>query len=226
MAFPVVESVTPTLFGTAATAHLVVMPAVVNAGDLLTTVFANAGNTTVTTPTGWTQLDTTQASTTVRLGSYYRIADGTEDGVTVDFVTAGAVKAVAHVYRHSAWHGTTPPEVGIAATGSSTTPDSPNLIPSWGAVDTGWLALTGTGAGNPTVSAYPTSYTNGNDDAAGGASSSAIGSARRELNAASDDPAVFTLSASAVWVAQTLAIRPAAAVGGGSSANLLLLGVG
>ncbi len=110
MAFPIVESVTATVFDTAAaTSHLVAMPAVVNSGELLVAEFVNPGAGTVTTPTGWTQLHTTVSGGSVRLGSYYKVAAGTEGGTTVDFVTSGTVKALAHVYRVSGWHGTTPP---------------------------------------------------------------------------------------------------------------------
>lgn len=110
MAFPVVESFTPTIFSTSATAHLVAMPATVNVGDLLIVMFTNNNATaaTVATPGAWNQLHTT-ASATVRYGTYYKIADGTEDGTTVDFVTSVSRKAVAHTYRISTWHGTTPP---------------------------------------------------------------------------------------------------------------------
>lgn len=209
MAFPVVESVTPTVFGTAATSHLVAMPAVVLLGDLLVAEFVNSGDATVTTPTGWTQLHTTANGVTARLGSYYRIAGALDGGATFDFVTSTSVRAVAHVYRVSSWHGTTPPEVGTAATGSSTTPDPPTLTPSWGAADTLWLAVAGS-AGAVTVTTYPTSYTDGFDDNTTGANSVMVGSARRQLNATSDDPGTYTVSVTGAWVAQTVAIRPAA----------------
>lgn len=209
MAFPVVASLTATVFTSTATAHLVNMPATVNSGDLLITKFVNQVDA-VTTPSGWTQLHST--ANTVRLGTYYRIADGTEGGIQVNFVTSSPRRAAAHVYRITSWHGTTPPEVGTAATGNSTLPDPPTLSPSWGAEDTLWLAGTGAGA-IVTVSVYPTSYTDGADDDAT-TTAPTVASARRELNATSDDPGTFTISGSTTWVAQTLAIRPAAAAAG------------
>jgi len=214
MAFPVVESVTPSVFSIAATSHLVAMPAVVLVGELLVTEFVNPGDATVTTPAGWTQLHATANGTTARLGSYYRIAGALDGGATFDFVTSASKRAVAHVYRVSGWHGTTPPEVGTAATGSSTTPDPPTLTPSWGAADTLWLAVAGS-AGAVTVTTYPTSYTDGVDDNTTGANSVMVGSARRQLNGTSDDPGTFTVSATGNWVAQTVAIRP----GGGGTAH-------
>lgn len=224
MAFPVVESLTPTIFSTAATAHLVAMPATVNAGDLLVTVIDTAGNVTngaVTKPAAWELLSSTHTGT-ARLGHYYRIADGTEDGTTVDFVTFATVKAAAQVYRISAWHGTTPPEVGTAATGSSVNPDSPTLTPSWGAEDTLWLAAFGAPLNDThTVSVYPTSYTNGTLTSTTSTGAASVASARRELNATSDDPSAFTTSSSQTWVAQTVAIRPAVAAVPTAPTNLV-----
>src|SRR3990172_7501836 len=50
MAFPVIASVTASSFGTDATAHLVAMPATVDANDLLIVGLANDGSATLTTP--------------------------------------------------------------------------------------------------------------------------------------------------------------------------------
>lgn len=209
MAFPVVESVTPTIIDVAGTAHAIGMPATVNAGDLLLASigFFTAG--TVTVPANWNQLHFTNASDCI-LANYYKIAVGNEDGTTVDFVSTGNTKAVAHVARISAWHGTTPPEVGTASTGSSTTPDPPTLTPSWGAADTLWLARASVRA-IVAFSGYPANYTNGIDDSTGATNAGTLASARRELNAATEDPGTFTKNGTTVWVAQTVAVRPAAA---------------
>lgn len=102
-----------------------------------------------------------------------------------------------------------PPEIGTAATGASTLPNPPTLTPSWGAADTLWLVVAGA-SGAVTASAYPTNYTDGNDDATSSGTAASIASARRALNAATEDPGTFTISASTNWVAQTLAVRPAA----------------
>lgn len=214
MAFPVVESVTLTTFSTAGTAHLVAMPATVNAGDLLISQFSAVDIPTVATPTNWNLLHST-SNADVRLASYYKIAVGDEDGTTVDHVTSASVKAVAYVYRISAWHGTTPPEVGTAATGSGTAPNPPTLTPSWGAEDTLWLATVGW-RGVIAVSVYSANYTNGTDDSTTAGPGSTIATARRELNATSDDPGAFT-AGTANWIAQTYAIRPSA---GAATQNL------
>lgn len=212
MAFPVVESLTATALDGDATAHLIAMPATVNDGDLLITILSNDGPATVTTPANWNLLGSTvHSSNTNRLSNYYKIAVGTEGGTTVDFVTSVAEEAVGHVYRISNWHGTTPPEIGTAADAASTLPNPPTLTPSWGAADTLWLAGYGADA-TETTSVYPTNYTNGQTDSTPAGGSCTLGSARRELNATSDDPGTFTISASEQWIAQTFAIRPSSAI--------------
>ena len=215
MAFPTVSDETIEAFATNTTEHLVDMPATVDSGDLLLVMFTNDATDTVTTPTGWTQLFSEIRSPNVRHGGYYKIADGTEGGTTVDFVTSGTETAMAVVYRITSWHGTTPPEVGTFAEATSTTPDPPSLTPSWGAEDTLWIAHFGANDnGTGTVSAFPTSYTNGLSGRANNVASSCMaGSARRNLNATSDDPGTFTKNNSDAWVANLTAIRPAA--GGG-----------
>lgn len=208
MAFPTVESVTETAFASG-TSHNVSMPATVNSGDLLITLFGNDSNATVTTPSGWTLIDNTVNGTDPRFSSYYRIADGSEDGTTVDFVTSADEAASAQVYRISGWHGTTAPEIGTPATGSSAAPDPSSTTPSWGAADTLWIATAGWNR-DRTVSAYPTNYTGNNTDTVSGAGAGGVGvgSATRDLNATSDDPGTFTISASDPWISYTIAVRP------------------
>ncbi|KKN50679.1 hypothetical protein LCGC14_0630280 [marine sediment metagenome] len=217
MAFPVVSSRAQQAFTISTTVHAVTMPATVDSGDLLLVFFVCDRTFTVTTPSGWTNLFNTTVGSDIRYNGYYKIADGTEDSTTVDFVTSSSNLAVADTYRITSWHGTTPPEVGTSATGTDANPDPPSLSPSWGAEDTLFLALMGIddgGAASITISAYPTSYTDGAFLVANAAdiASVCLASARRELNAASDDPGTFTASLSTEgWVAQTMAIRPVAA---------------
>lgn len=190
------------------TTHNVVMPAVVDANDLLIVITANDGSATVTTPSGWTQLFTTANSTSLRLGAYYKFAAGTEDGTSVNFATSASEILTAQVYRIT---GALAVESGTAATGTSTTPNPPSLIPSWGARDTLWLSALGADDGSITVSTYPTNYTNGRLDKDTYSSSityASVASARRYLNASSEDPGTFTLTGSNAWVANTIAIRP------------------
>ncbi len=211
LAAPVVASVTETAFGTDTTDHYVSMPATVNAGDLLIVLFTNDGGDTVTTPTGWTDLASDTRGTAVRLSVYYKIAAGTEGGTTVNFATSGSEQAAAQVYRITNWHGTTPPEISTAATGTDTAPDPASLNPAgWDVADTLWLAVAGQNRGDQSgTTAYPASYTDGISTlSSDGNKSCRTHSARRVLAAASEDPGAFTIPVSEQWIAFTIAVRP------------------
>jgi len=212
LAAPVVASVTETAFGTDTTNHYVNMPATVNAGDLLIVLFTNDGSATVTTPAGWSLLASDDNEPHVRLSVYYKIAAGTEGGTTVNFITSGVEQAAAQVYRITDWHGTTPPEISTAATGTSTRPNPASLDPAgWDVADTLWLAVAGQDRGDQSgTTAYPASYTDGISTLSSeGTASCRTLSARRVLAAASEDPGAFTIPVSEEWVAFTIAVRPA-----------------
>jgi len=210
LAAPAVASVTETAFGTDTTDHNVDMPATVNADDLLIVLFTNDGNATVTTPGGWSAL-ASDHNTAVRCSVYYKIAVGDEDGTTVDFVTSANEQAAAQVYRITNWHGTTPPEISTAATGTSTRPNPASLDPAgWDVADTLWIAVAGQDRGQGTPTAYPAYYTDGISTLSSATTDSCRTlSARRVLAAASEDPSPFTIPASEEWVAFTIAVRPA-----------------
>lgn len=222
MTFPVVQSVTPTIFNTNTTAHAVAMPATVNAGDLLIVLFASDGpsTSTIATPAGWTQLMTNNNSNSNWLSAYMKKAAGTEGGTTVDFVTAAVEAAAAQVYRITGWRdsGTlaNDVEIGVVAPGAAN-PDPPSLNPAnWDVEDTLWLAFACANEG--TVSSYPTNFTDGTSTCTttGGAVTTGAHcmSARRANAAAAEDPGVFTLNANSTNGANTIGIRPAAAGGG------------
>lgn len=230
MTFPVLESASTvaTANSTAGTSHNVNLPATVNAGDLLIAVFQTslpASATTVTwdnsTAGVWSNLyDLDTSSLDSHQTCKYKIADGTEDSATLVLTTSQSVGSEAVVFRVSGWHGTTPPEVATVNTINGVSHDPPSLTPSWGAADTLWLALAGEEGATRSYSAFPTSYTNTRSDQTGSGSGGVIGSAWRSLNAASEDPATFTSSASNRCITATIAIRPAA--GGGSILRQML----
>jgi hypothetical protein len=230
MAFPSTLSITQTSFASDATAHLVAMPAVVDADDLLIILFSSDGTPTITNPTGWTQKLNNSASDGSVLVTC-KDAVGNEDGTTVDVVTSVGEHAAAQVYRISAWGGDVVADVEIStsATGSSPNPDPDSLTPTWGAKDTLWIALAGLGT-ERAATAYPTNYTDGTSTLSGGAGGvgtrTAMHTARRQLNAVSDDPGTFTLEATAVWRAATLAIEPAEAPPPAEANTMMMTGVG
>jgi len=211
LAAPIVTSVTETAFGTDTTDHNVNMPATIDAGDLLIVFFTNDGGAGVTTPSGWTQLASAAQGWVVRLSVYYKIATGTEGGTTVNFRTSTNEQAAAQVYRITNWHGTTPPEISIAVTGTDTTPDPASLDPAgWDVADTLWIAVAGQDQGDQSgTTDYPASYTDGISTLSpSGRGSCRTLSARRVLAAASEDPGAFTIPVAEEWVAFTIAVRP------------------
>lgn len=208
MAFPVVAAVNGGNEDSASTNHTVNLPADISADDLLLVFFVADGDPTITFPEGWTQLFQTAREDNVKFGAWYRIADG-EEGATIA-VTLSASEETAHTsYRITGYEGT--PEVGTSAIGSSTTPDPPSLSPTWGAEDTLWIACEGNDYGT-VVTGYPTNFTDERSDKTTGAGSVGCASARRELNAESEDPGTFTLTDSEPWVANVVAISPVTVV--------------
>ncbi len=194
---------------TESTEHTVNLPSDISVGDLLLVFFVSDAGITITFPEGWTQLFQT-TNIYVKVGAWYRIAEGGE-GATIT-VTTSTSEMTAHTsYRITGYSGT--PEVGTPATGLDANPDPPSLTPSWGAKDTLWFAVQGNDD-KDIVSAYPTDYTDGRNDYANAAGGCGVGSARRELNAESENPLPFTISASEQWVTNTVAIQPSVAAPG------------
>jgi len=202
--FPTVAA-TNTSNATEVTSHAISLPADILSGHLLIVLLGLADNRTTTWPGGWTEMWSVSSAGAVVFEGYYRIADGTE-GATITVTTNFGTTSGHNSYRITGYADT--PEDGTPATGSGTTPDPPSLTPSWGAEDTLWLACMMHDVAD--ITGFPTNYTDGIESSAG--SSSAItGSARRELNATSENPGTFTVSLSFDWIANTIAIRPAAA---------------
>jgi hypothetical protein len=148
----IVDDPVETDFG-ADTAHLVNMPATVNAGDLLIVAIEMyfdelTGGSSITTPSGWTSKSSvTQNFATTdshRFAVFLKVAAGSEGGGTVDFATADATtSAAAHTWRVHAgtWGGTLADVEHNADTGGGTgsNPNVGSLSPSWGA-DV-WLSM-------------------------------------------------------------------------------------
>lgn len=213
MAFPFVESVTPTTFASNTTAHAVNMPATCNAGDLKLVLFASDGSAAVTTPTGWTLLYSTASSSIARGSAYARVhAEG--DPATVDFVTASGEQAAAQCLRISGWYGAIAGGVEARAAEiiSSAAPDPSSFSPSWGSADNLWISADASSAA-ATLTSPPSGYA---DAVSTISAASTVGaqqySARKTATAASDDPGAWTFSASQPNIFSTIAIRGASGV--------------
>lgn len=203
MAFPIsTVRVRREFLGSSTTTHNVLMPTPIAAGDLIVVKFYNTGTSTVSA-SGFTEIGT--QTNVARLTELAKIAAGTEGGTNINFVTSAAQFAVAHVHvvEAATWSGDIATGLAIAfSTGTAVNPDPPNLSPIWGPADTLWLPTAGKDS-TGTITSAPTNYTN----LLNGAGEN-LGSAQRELNAASEDPGTFGGANSQPYVASTLAVRP------------------
>lgn len=205
----------------------VTIPACTN-GDLLLAVPVSDGNPAFagTLMSNMTSFVAKAANgTAVTAQCLYRICNGSESSPWVLNLDASEAATVAMIQIPAAtWHGTTPPE-GVAWVNTDTAnPNPPSLDPSgWGTEDTLWIAVTAYDLGTVTVSAYPTNYSDDQSNIRGNNTGGVgIGIATRSLNAASDDPGTFTLSASEDTLTTLIAVRGITAA---RRRKLMLLGV-
>jgi hypothetical protein len=213
MAFPQIVGIQLSQRYGAGTADTIDLPTPVSAGDLLIVFhFAEnvAGSRTWTA--GWTEIRDTAGAGPESLGVAYKIAAGGET-TCVCTKTTERFTAIAIRISAASWHGTTPPEITAGATGTSANPDAGSITASWGSADNLFIATFSidTETSLP-VTVWPTNYTGNQTHGSYADISAAYGAiCTRELAAATDDPAAFTVTASETWIACTLVVRPAAA---------------
>ena len=217
-AFPTVEFVKVFAPADAAETHEATYPTTANydiqANDLLL-YLCTCDGTGDSVPLTEAGLSSLYSANNGALGSsiYYKIAAGTEGeagDLTYTVDPSSLEEVICFSVAISGWHGTTVPEIGTAATGTSTTPDPPSITPSWGAEDNLYIVFIGENLGT-TVSAWPASYTdnqNETDIPGGGVLMGAI--ATRNLNGSPENPGTATLAQNQAWVAHTAVVRPAA----------------
>lgn len=183
-------------------------------GDLVIVVGATDTAPTFAVSTGWDILYNTANGTATRLCCAARVLDGSGDD-TLAITLGGGTNTNDFAFHEllipAALHGVRAPstdiEVGTAATGSSATPDPPNvawtsggrlIIPMFAADD------------DDTSNAFmPANYAGLRQvRSTTGTSSCMTSSAFREITGAtSENPGTFTMAAVEEWVAGTLAIR-------------------
>lgn len=224
MAFPQVTSQTGGNDTTAASSVDVAMPASgIAAGDLVVIWLCIDENTTFgTIPAKLSFLrQGSDSAPTARVGLFAFIADGTENGTTINIPTSVNVEAsvIVVVMSAASWFGGSQAEFTVtnveSAISASNTNNPPNLAASWGAEDNLWIIFSAddnTLDGNNTA---PTNYTNYGQvkNVEGGVMNPAVCVARRELNAASEDPGAWGGAGWGNWGC-TVVVRPAAAAGG------------
>lgn len=214
MAFPVDAARVATNITAAADPWTVNLPAGITAGDLLIAHMRCAGSQTVNAPLGWTFGGGSSGDASDDFQRwFYRIADGTE-GATQSFDLDAAAKGAAIVWRITGVDTSIAPSWSGDSIGTSTTPNPGSLTPAGGAKDYLWLWLGGwEGEQTSPPAGAPTNYTNAigaNSGTAGVvATNCRVAGASRQLNAATEDPPSWTISASDDWIAWTLAIHPA-----------------
>ena len=210
--FPVVAgSASSAKTGTSGSTHAVSLPSGIQSGDLLMVFWADANDasTAVNIPAGWTALyNDVWGSSNVRHVAFYRVATGSE-GTTLN-VTAGAERSAHTSYRIAAGSYQGIPVATPQVNTSTQFPDPPNLVTGFGNVPTLFIAAAHV-TGAPSISA-PSGYSNmvSGYSGAAGVAHARVATAVRELTAASDDPASFTLDASRSWSAYTVAVQSAA----------------
>lgn len=212
-AFPVIASTATTfIVGTSTTTpHSLNMPTGIASGDVLLMFiqYRRASRAVASFSESWTQAWFVQSGSTRRSYIFWRIADGTEGSTTSMAVTGGTDNVIALVYRIT---GAQSVEVGSASGTSSTAPDPPSLSPSWGSAKTLWFFFIGYENATVTFSAYPTNYSSSQltgspspADSLGG-QRAATGAYANQTG--TENPGAGTLSATANWFAQTIAVRP------------------
>jgi len=207
------------------TSHVVSLPTGVEVGDLLIAImgFRNRTftTTTVSFPTGWTELVTRTAGNGQGV-VFYKIATATEAGAANITVAAaptggtGGARSAHTVYRigKGTYQGT-PEATYIDATKmvtSATNPNPPSLTPTWGSAKNLWIvgAAGYRAVTTPNTTTFiPTNFSNGTyefDASNTDVSSASVSTARREFEGTVLDPGTFTLTAT-VHRAFTIAIR-------------------
>lgn len=195
-----------------------------NSGDLLIAiVIIYDGNSTNAEFSAWgggfTEFKDQAGTATMGIGCAYKWSDGTETGTfTVTSADASANDSAFFLLSIAGAHASTPPEAGNMATGTSAAADPASFDPAgWGAEDTLWVAVAGSGETSTTgsftgVASAPANYS---DYADSGISADVVGGvegavAFRQLNAASEDVGTFSVDTSnARNAALLIAVRPA-----------------
>jgi hypothetical protein len=188
------------------------LPASLVSGNLLiiiVSLFQSAARDS-SAPSGWTELFDIVGPTNIReFSCYYKVSDGSE-GASVNVAISGSLTGwAANSYQISGFTGA--PEA-TTTTGNNSAPNPPSLTPSWGSAKTLWLAAcAGADNGAAAITAAPSNYTDliQASHLSGSDPIPVVASARRELEATSDDPAAFGQSGTFNdWAAATIGIRP------------------
>ena len=216
MAFPAIATTATTNGTTATTSAVVTMPSGLAAGDLIIVVFRAAADGNVT-PAGWTEFLESNADASDDGTTFlWRKATGDANDTLTMTITSSKFAAAAYRITGAADPAVTPPQsAAVETTGTSTLPDPPSLTPTGGAKDYLWIWSGGwEGEQTSPPASNPTNYTlspiGANSGTAGAVTTNCrVALAARQLNAASENPPSWTISASDDWTALSIAVHPA-----------------
>jgi hypothetical protein len=197
-----------------------------NAGDLLIAIaITYDGNSTNAEFSSWgggfTEFVDQATTATMAIGAAYKWSTGSETGTfTVTTADTSTSDSVLILLSIPGAHPTTPPEGGVIANGTTAAADPPaSLDPAgWGAEDTLWIAVGGSGetSGTGSYTGLGTAPANYTDLFETGITADVVGGveggiAFRQLNAASENVGAFGVDVSnARNSALLIAVRPAA----------------
>ncbi len=213
MTFPVIAGTSSGVDNTADTSLSITLPGGYSVDDLLI-IFAEfdraTSSFTVTTPTGWTELESDDYGSYYRVRVWYRVATGSE-GASVTVTISDNARAGYVVYDITGYDSVPESNSAVGMGGGSTTPDPPSLSPSWGSDDTLFIAFAA--CQDEDFTAYPSNYSLSQLTEHGTNASVAV--AARDLAASSDNPGTFTIASKSPWLAYTIAVKPGTSGGGG-----------
>lgn len=192
---------------TSGTTTVTSWPASAATGDLMLLIVAEITASVTTGWTGWTKLNN-NSTVGGKFEAGYKTYTSGDTAPTIGTMNTGWAWIMLRITEASP---SAAPELGTFATSASGQPNPPSYSPSWGALDTLWIA-TASATGNAIPSAAPTNYTLVQSSATVGPT---VGIGHRQLNAASEDPGAFA-GFSGTWNSAVIAVSP---VSGGAPPN-------
>ena len=203
MAFPTIVSSSGMQSSGTTSPHSAAIPSPCNSGNLIVILVAIPNSTSISTPTGFSQVYEGSVLSGHRFAVFKKISDGTEGGTNVSF-TGGAIRSHNAVYVLGNISGAV--EISTA-TAYSEFPNPPSITPTW-TVDTLYLAFCSDLYGISNPSAAPSGYSGYSELESGSAIDSAVA---YKTGSGTEDPGTFTAGAAASWMAATIAIKSATA---------------
>lgn len=216
MAAPVYISTTTSTTTTWSTTHTITLPTSVANNHLVMSFCSNGSGGSISGPSGWTQVLSIDLNANQKWRVWIKQCTGTE-GTTATVTTSLQNVSATQVLRFNSVRlgvaqGTTWDVAYTSSTGYGTTIDPPSCTATWGATTNLFIAMLAAASTGPSVSAYPSGYSNG----ASTTSQALVATATLSSSSATDDPAVYTITSSNNYRAATLVLRGAADVSAGA----------